>query len=737
MSTLDGCNSNSPPKLDLLKAYSAYMNKQYLEIVETFWNRAYSEINLNDILKISSMLFNMGEKLSLMKVDDPNFYKNGKILINIYMKKTYNNLLAIIENILKDEREKKAIVDNNNKYYYSHGPQDLFELLARTFDLIKEYQNKYFYESILKLYNSCTYQYLLGVETTLKNTDYILDKEFLLAMANNSMILIKLLNKLIDDIKILKVLDEKEIKQSFKLEKFLILINFISQKAITTFVYYFLNELGQYFKTNSFISLDLSQILVRTNEIFGQYREYMNELVLKKTWNEILKLTLYHYINLFLTSKFKGVTVEQIKTKLKNDIGLLNETYEGLVGKNLTISTTKVLNDLHDFLESSSYMISSLCLTLRQYIGPLFNFNIAKTLIKLRKDIQSDEIKDSLDQCKEVLDKYSEKNNKENEVGINYFKIVENEMKRQNKEEKGQKNINELGQQNAQNAIMVVDEEDEGLFEMSKEDEMKTFNLDDFINEEEEEKKNYSESIKYKEEDKEVGQEEVSDIVCEGVMEKKTYRKWQSRYFQVKNGYLFWFKEKNSSLAQNKISIKNILKVESHKDKKFMIVVNFTENEAKNEEEDGEKNYELNGKVYKFACKNDDEKNKWITAISNEMKRLKKSEEKKQNYKFEIPIRKKVIIDHFDYPEINNDINYMKKHVLEEMNREKFFKPSKRKEEMLKKEKEQKEKEKKAQEKIENNKKIEQDIKDGKEVTLGNKLKSFFNNSLFGKKNSK
>ena len=45
----------------------------------------------------------------------------------------------------------------------------------------------------------------------------------------------------------------------------------------------------------------------------------------------MLKLTLYHYIHLLLISKLRVVTVEQISEKLKTDIGILKETYEGLV----------------------------------------------------------------------------------------------------------------------------------------------------------------------------------------------------------------------------------------------------------------------------------------------------------------------------------------------------------------------------------------------------------------------
>ena len=743
-STLDGCNSNSPPKVDLLKAYASYMNKEYFEIIKSFWDRRYEEINIYEILNMSTMLFDMGERLNKLNVNDQNFFKNGKILTNIYIKKTYNNVLAVIENILKDEREKKALKDDSGKYY-TNGPNELFELLERTFDLMKEYKNKYLYESILNFYHSSIHQYLLGVETALSNLDFIIDKEYLLSMANNSLIMIKLLNNLLEETKEMKVLTEEEINTCFKLDQIMTIINRISQKSITTFIYCYVNELGQYFKNISYIKLDMSKILIYTNEIFGPYREYMNELVLKKAWNEILKLTLYHYIRLLITSNLRGTTVEQIKEKLKTDIGLLNETYEGLVGKNLTVSTIKILNDTHDFLDVSPYMISSSCLTLRQYVGPAFNLNLAKALIKLRTDFNDEDMNDAIEQCKEVLDKYQE-TNKEDEEGMNYFKIIEKEMKRQEEEENLLKKGETLVGKNTPSSEKVEDEEDYIDYEEEeKNNKTSIFNLDDFMNDdaEEEEKdekdgKEINELIKYEEEDKEFGQEEVSDITYEGYMEKKTHSTWQSRYFQVKNGYLYWFKDKNSPLVQNKISIKNTLRVESHKDKKFMMVVSFAEGEKndKNDDDEDEKSKEFNGKVYKFACETDEDKNNWVNAITKEMKRLKKLEEKR-NYKLEIPTRKKVIKDYFTFPEINRDINYMKKKVLEEMNREDFFKPSRRKMEAMRKKKLKEQKEKNEQKKNEENKKIEEDIKNGKDVGLSDKFKFWFRSNIGGLFDSK
>ena len=783
-STIDGCNSNNPPKKDLLKSYTEYMNKEYLDIIKYFWENRYKEIENNDILKMSMMLFIFGEKLNLLNVNDPNFFKNGKELSKIYLKKTYQNVLSVIENILKKEREIKAL-KHEMGYYYTRGPNDLFETLSRTFDLLKENKNKCLYELTLNLFYSSINQYLLGTETVLTNLDIILEKEYLLAVANNSLNMIQLLNSLLDDTKDMKVLNEQEINESFNLKKIMTKVNKVSQKAITSFVFCFLNDLGSCFQNYSYTSLDMTKILISTNEIFGPFRQYMNSLVLKKSWNEILKLTLYHYIHLLITSNMNKSSVDQIKEKLKIDVGILTETYQGLVGKNLTEATIKILNDIHDFLDVSPYMISSSCLTLKEYIGPTFNISKAKALIKLRTDFNEDDINDAIDQCKEVLEKYQE-NNKQDADSLSYFQIIEMELKRKAKEEK--KLERERTKQEDKEKKNKEKEKKEGEEEEEEEDEEEkidneegekdidivNFNLDDFLDEDEEEKEKEEKEvgiIKHEEEDKEAEQEEVSDITYEGYMQKKSHSTWQTRYFQIKNGYLYWFKDKTSSIVQNKISIKNTLRVDSHKDKKFMMIV--ANNGDNKDGEDGENRAESGGKVYKFACESDEEKNGWVSAITNEMKRLKKGEEKgNNNNRLEILERKKIIIDYFNLPEINRDIYYMKKKVLEEMNNENYFKPSLRKIEALrrkekreekerkirekeekerkkreeKEEKERKkreeneekerrkkiEKEEKMRRKIEENKKIEEDLKSGKKVGVTDRLKFWFRNNVEG-----
>ena len=692
LSTIDGCIVTKND--EMLNNYVEYINNIYLVICQSFWNKNYNSLQNSDIINLSVLIFNFDDKVNQLRVIDPNLDKNANEFVKIYMKKTFQNLLEVIQNILKSEREVKALKSEEG-YYYTNGPNDLFDILSKTFDLVKDYKIKDIYEAILRLFHECIIQYLIGVDCVINNPDIKIEVEFNLAIANNAFKFIQLITQLTDDIKELNVLNENQINDSFEIKKLMSSINMMSECAIDKFVNNFQNDMVIPFKNTYFMDLDINKILLKTEEIYSKYKGFMNPSVEKKTWDEILKLTLFFYIKSLLTTAYRKLeTIESLREKIKNDKGCLYETYSGIVGNNLTEATLKILNDIYDFLDVSSYMISSSCLILRQYIGPSFDFKTAKTLIRLRKDFSKDDIIDAENQCKEVLSKYVDSGNS---IKGGFFEKMKSDIK-----------------------IEVDDDLDnlEDEEEEKKEEEIVGISLDDFLNDddsinEEEEKK--EEEKKEKEKEKQLAEkEEVSDIIYEGIMEKKSKTSWQVRFFQLKNGYLYWFKDKDSSMIQNKISIKETMRVESHKENKFLMVIN----------EGNDKEGRTKGKIYKFACNNEEEKQKWVNSITNEMKRLKGESEEKNETKLEIKIRKKYIKDFFKLPNIGSDRNYIKNNTLKLIENETFFqlgekklreiKLQKQREEQQKikmmklKEKEEKERKKKEEkERIEKEKELE------------------------------
>ena len=55
----------------------------------------------------------------------------------------------------------------------------------------------------------------------------------------------------------------------------------------------------------------------------------------------------------------------------------------------------------------------------------------------------------------------------------------------------------------------------------------------------------------------------------------------------------------------------------------------------------------IQDKIYKFLLKTDEERDKWIDAINNEIKKLRGEVEKKVENYYNVKLKKKIIIDYF------------------------------------------------------------------------------------------
>ncbi|MCQ2815916.1 MAG: hypothetical protein MJ252_01500 [archaeon] len=646
LDSIDGINSTQPKKVELLQAYGDYMDTEFLEIFKNYWESQYNSIENAEIIKLGMMLFDYAAQLDKVLVTDDNVKRNGREFVKIYMKKTFKNILDVIESILKNERENKAI-RNTNGTYCTNGPSDLFDILSKTFELIQNYPNKNVYDQMFNLFNECIIQYLIGVDCVTSNFRIEVDKEFLLAVANNSFDMSQRLATLIEDCCKTNVMTEKEAYDAIRFKQIGASINLMTSNSVSRFVSLFRDELSAVFKEKPFLELDIGNVMVKTRDIFCSYNDFMDKSIMKKVWEEILKMSVFFYVRCLLLTGGKGLKdVSELNNKIENDSGVLNETYSGLVGNNLTEQNLKILGDLRSFLTISSYMISSACLTIREYIGPSFKLKTAKTLVNMRTDFTKEDRDDAISQCKEVLEKY-DATAKPGTGG--FFDRMKSEIAKEEDEP-----------------------EPEEEKEEKKDDQTEVFALDDFLNNDDDEdlieaEEQPQEQIQVKQEEVEV----VSDIKYEGTLEKKSHDKWQKRYFQLKSGFLYWYKDKKSSLVQNKIPIEKVIRVEGTDEKKFMLIVNDI---AKGDEEEGDL-----GKIYKFKCKTEEEKTNWISAITTEMKTFH-GEQKIQQAKVSLKLKKKVIKDLFELPDVGKDRSYMKTRTQAAMKNEDFFPPVVKKE---------------------------------------------------------
>ena len=221
------------------------------------------------------------------------------------------------------------------------------------------------------------------------------------------------------------------------------------------------------------------------------------------------------------------------------------------------------------------------------------------------------------------------------------------------------------------------------------------FRFENFIDEEDEKDKDNPENKDDKNVIK-VENEKVTDVIFEGKLKKKKegYKKYSERYFQLKSGYIYWFNDEKSEHIQNKINIKNIVKVDSHGTLTFRLVV-----EDPNDKQSG-------GKIYKLKAEDVKTKLAWVKVITDEMNKLKGEDKNKNSAVYKTPYKKKYIKDILQLPDIGTERTNIKMQIMEQIQTEGFFKYAYENEEKKKNEEKNKnvindEKKDKKEEKIE------------------------------------
>lgn len=645
--TIDGLGLQTPKNIELIKLYAQKINLDILNEIQKYWKNVIENIGTTHLLDLTQLFFNQNDKLNDFGIHDQNFYINGLEVIKLFTRKTIKNIENIIDNILKNEREHKALKSNEDEgdLLITNGPYDLFRLLSQTFDIIKKYKIKEVYEMSMDMLKECILLYLIGVYIVITRTNLIIENEFLIAICNNSIKLSSLLNDFIDDIN-KNSIDIKEIRVEESIGKKDILksINQISEISISRLVYEIIENPNSTIKQISFTDEEFSVIIDKYSENFKDYNKYMHFSTQKKYWNEIIKLMVIKYFTsiIKLPSKSK---IDDVKTKINNDKALIITTFSNIIGKNQIEESTKLLSLVVDFLSSDLNMISFPLSNIKNQLEDSLKLPILKSLISLRSDWDKKQKEEAIETCEDFLNTWNRKhttNTKMKKKDEFLWKISDDLLKQQNDD-------------------MANHMKDDDLADIQTVQKNENFNIDDFLSDEEEPlvQQNTMKNVLKKLQT--INNSNVSDIIKEGIMHKSSNKKkqWQERYFQLKKGGLYWYSSQSSMEASNFISLSQIKTPPySHKERKFTIIT----------EVDGTKT------SYFFKCPSQDDCQKWIEAIKYEM--YKGNQTKKIDENIDLPLVKLIItFDNMSLLKIFEYKKIFKEKILNKLNEESFFKP--------------------------------------------------------------
>ena len=665
---LDGCLLCYKENGELFETTVDYFIDSYMKIVCAFWEYNYNRLDNEKILKLSNILFNYEELLKKFRIEDENVSRNANELVKIYIKKIYKQLLEFIQNILKSEREIKQI-ENSKKELITNGPNDLFTMLTNIITANRSIQVPYIHTYVLNMLYEGIIQFLIGTDCITSNYNLKVEPEYLIAIANNTTEFLPLLNNFIDKYKEGCVLSEKRINDEIHMKSILTSLNLLRQNVILRFVILLSKPLAESFNCYYHL-LDLNKIIDITSDVYFKYNSSMSGLIKKRVWEEILKLTVYYYMKLMIMTSSKGIkNADELVKKLMEDKNILKDVYSTIVGENLTLVNLKIFDDVLSFLRVDPCLISTACINLRKFCGKMFDINMVGKLLQFRIELSPEEIKDVIQACQEFFENYKEEDTDKK----SFFEDMEQKTERRTSVKKRMERRSRIRTRSVELKQGFLDGLEQGELETN------IFKYEDFIDEEDEDedsddssenkedeekkenKENENKGKKKKNNTKKVEDEKVSDVIMEGKMKKKTLANYQNRFFQLKNGYLYWYLDEKSRNIKNKINLKNIKKIEYPGPCKITITV------------EDPKDKQSGTNVFKFKTADGKSKVAWIDAITAEMKKVKGENKETNNTIYQTERQKKCIKDYLQLPDIGTERTNIKLQIISQIKEEGYF----------------------------------------------------------------
>ena len=347
-----------------------------------------------------------------------------------------------------------------------------------------------------------------------------IQKEYLLAIANNSTNLINNLDSIIEEILTYDILKEDEIRKIISKKQIVSVIQMLTNYSIFRFVNECSETIIECFD-DQFMNIDLKKVLMETNNLVQSYESKMFTQTKNKLWIEVLRTCCFYYIRRLVSIKRKPKSLEELTKKITEDIKFLNEVFSEKLGENTIKENTKNLEKFLEFLETPGDMISFACYSLRECNGSTCNIEMVKSLIELRVDLNGAEKKSAMQTCREVLENYKDNvtdNSKKNNPLLDYIVLERKNLVKQKSITEGLESIQES-------------EQDE-----NNKNKTKAYNLSDFLG-------NFGDIAESQDPSKEsLDQHKISnspglininltkkkdeavvtDVVCEGFMMKKS-----------------------------------------------------------------------------------------------------------------------------------------------------------------------------------------------------------------------
>ena len=137
ITTFDACLALKPHRKDIIELFMKTGHVHLCDVLAKFWEKRAVDFNPFETLSLVDWTYRYSRELRKFGISDDSIENGYLQLCNAYAKKTHAQIMPMVINILRQERDSKQIEqDPKQGFLYTNAPFDLMKILGESFEVV-------------------------------------------------------------------------------------------------------------------------------------------------------------------------------------------------------------------------------------------------------------------------------------------------------------------------------------------------------------------------------------------------------------------------------------------------------------------------------------------------------------------------------------------------------------------------------------------------------------------------
>ena len=374
ISTIDGCVSHRPQRLDIAEIYAQTFHKKLCEVLASIWRSLAPSITSENLLKLIAWTNNYNTQLNSIGINDQRISNGITVLSIAFSNNFFENACNVLYEGLKRASLGEVDIDAaSTNYVVCYG--DLCSLIEPVMLEIQALNAPQFAAEALDVIREVVTSYKNAV-TEACERNLVLPLACVAGFCNDSVLIIQRFKTW--QIMAKSQLDASVINNNLRTKYITQEITGVEQLAKNTFVNSLLERVDSSFEMQFHeLKMDLlfPQIVGELNDI----EPYTDRSLVDYVWKRLMEKIIRKYVNSVFQNQqsLKTQSILLLSETLRSDASMFLKYFSMKFDKMTVEIELQALRDIVEFLEALPSSIAEACAKVKNTQGEEFTFTVA------------------------------------------------------------------------------------------------------------------------------------------------------------------------------------------------------------------------------------------------------------------------------------------------------------------------------------------------------------------------